>query len=146
YAQLKRFRDALKARGVELLIVFQPTKGLVNRRKLTPEWQARFDWETARANYIKTIGEFRKLGIWAADYSPLFDEQGQDTDFFFKDDHHWTPRGAHDAAKLTAEVLKQIPAYADMSKKEFVTRRIGILDSPGSSGDADGKICNNTYD
>jgi alginate biosynthesis protein AlgX len=146
YAQLKRFRDTLKARGVELLIVFQPTKGLVNRRKLTPEWQAKYDWETARANYIKTVEQFRKLGIWAADYSPLFDEQGKDTDFFFKDDHHWTPRGAKDAAKLTAEVLKQIPAYADMPKKEFVTKRVGILGSPGSSGEAAGKICNNSYD
>ena len=41
---------------VELLVVFQPTKGLVNRSKLTPEWQAKYDWEAARANYIKTIG------------------------------------------------------------------------------------------
>ncbi|MBD9416651.1 alginate O-acetyltransferase [Pseudomonas sp. PDM16] len=146
YAQLKRFRDALKARGTELLIVFQPTKGLVVRNKLTPEWHAKFDYETARTNYIKTIENFRKAGIWAADYSPLFDEQGKQTDFFFKDDHHWTPRGAKDAARLTAEVLKQIPAYADMPKKEFVTKRVGILGSPGSSGEAAGKICNNTYD
>ncbi|XQE65389.1 alginate O-acetyltransferase [Pseudomonas sp. P3C3] len=146
YAQLKRFRDALKARGVELLVVFQPTKGLVNRRKLTPEWQARFDWETARANYIRTIEEFRRIGIWAADYSPLFDEQNQETDFFFKDDHHWTPRGAQDAARLTAEVLKQIPAYADMPKKEFVTKRVGILGSPGSSGEAAGELCGTSYD
>lgn len=146
YAQLKRFRDALKARGTELLIVFQPTKGLVVRNKLTPEWYAKFDYQTARANYIKTIENFRKVGIWAADYSPLFDEQGQETDFFFKDDHHWTPRGAKDAARLTAEVLKQIPAYADMPKKEFVTKRVGILGSPGSSGEAAGDICGNSYD
>lgn len=146
YAQLKRFRDALKARGTELLIVFQPTKGLVVRNKLTPEWYAKFDYQTARANYIKTIENFRKAGIWAADYSPLFDEQGKETDFFFKDDHHWTPRGAKDAARLTAEVLKQIPAYADMPKKEFVTKRVGILGSPGSSGEAAGDICGNTYD
>ena len=146
YAKLKRFRDALKARGIELLVVFQPTKGLVVRNKLTPEWKAKFDYQTARANYIKTIEQFRKIGIWAADYSPLFDEQGQETDFFFKDDHHWTPRGAKDTAKLTAEVLKQIPAYADMPKKEFVTKRVGILGSPGSSGEAAGKLCNNSYD
>ncbi|WP_394558457.1 alginate O-acetyltransferase [Aquipseudomonas alcaligenes] len=146
YAQLKRFRDALKARGTELLIVFQPTKGLVVRNKLTPEWYSKFDYETAKANYIKTIENFRKAGIWAADYSPLFDEQGKKTDFFFKDDHHWTPRGAKDTARLTAEVLKQIPAYADMPKKEFVTKRVGILGSPGSSGEAAGKICNNSYD
>lgn len=146
YAQLKRFRDALKARGVELLVVFQPTKGLVNREKLTPEWQAKYDWETARANYIKTIEQFRKIGIWAADYSPLFDEHHQETNFFFKDDHHWTSRGARETAKLTAEVLKQIPAYADMPKKEFVTKRVGILGSPGSSGEAAGKLCNNSYD
>lgn len=146
YEQLKRFRDALKARGTELLIVFQPTKGLVVRNKLTPEWYAKFDYQTARANYIKTIENFRKAGIWAADYSPLFDEQGKKTDFFFKDDHHWTPRGAKDAAKLTAEVLKQIPAYASIPKKEFVTKRVGILGSPGSSGEAAGDICGNSYD
>ena len=146
YAQLKRFRDALKARGTELLIVFQPTKGLVVRNKLTPEWYAKFDYQKARANYIKTIENFRRAGIWAADYSPLFDEQNKETDFFFKDDHHWTPRGARDTAKLTAEVLKQIPAYADMPKKKFITKRVGILGSPGSSGEAAGEICGNSYD
>lgn len=146
YAQLKQFRDALKARGVELLVVLQPTKGLVNRRKLTPEWQARFDWEKARANYLRTIEQLRRIGIWAADYSPLFDEQNQETAFFFKDDHHWTPRGAEDAARLTAEVLKQIPAYADMPKKEFVTKRVGILGSPGGFGEVAAKFCGTSYD
>lgn len=146
YAQLKRLRDTLKARGTELLIVFQPTKGLVVRNTLTPEWYAKFDYLTARANYIKTIENFRKVGIWAADYSPLFDEQGEATDFFFKDDHHWTPRGAKDVARLTAEVLKQIPAYADIPKKEFITKRVGLLGSPGSSGEAAADICGNSYD
>ena len=145
YAQLKRLRDELKARGVELLVVFQPTKGLVNRSKLTPEWQAQYDWETARANYIKTIGEFRKLGIWAADYSPLFDEKDEQQAFFFRDDNHWTPSGAEKTAKLTAEVLKQIPAYASLQKKEFVTKRVGMLRSMGGSSTAAGKICGNDY-
>lgn len=144
YAKLKRFRDALKARGTELLVVFQPTKGLVNRNKLTPEWQAKYDWETARANYVRTIGEFRKIGIWAADYSPLFDESTENT-YFFKDDNHWTPSGAKRTAELTAEVLKQIPAYAEMDKQEFVTKRIGILRSPGGSAEAAGKICGTGY-
>lgn len=125
-------------------MVFQPTKGLVNRSKLTPEWQARYDWEAARANYIKTIAEFRKIGIWAADYSPLFDEQAEQA-YFFKDDNHWTPAGAERTAKLTAEVLKQIPAYAAMDKKEFVTKRVGILRSRGGSSEAAAKICGNGY-
>lgn len=146
YAELKRFRDALKARGVELLIVFQPSKGLVVRNKLTPEWYARFDYQAARANYLKTIENFRKAGIWAADYSPLFDEPNQQTAFFFKDDHHWTSRGARETARLTAETLKQIPAYAEIPKKEFVTKRVGLLGSPGSSGEAAGDICGNSYD
>ena len=145
YAKLKRFRDALKARGTELLVVFQPTKGLVNRSKLTPEWQAKYDWEAARASYVKTIAEFRKIGIWAADYSPLFDEKDAEHAYFFKDDNHWTPSGAKRTAKLTAEVLKQIPAYDDIAKKEFVTKRVGILRSPGGSGEAAGKICGNGY-
>ncbi|HWV09636.1 MAG TPA: alginate O-acetyltransferase, partial [Pseudomonas sp.] len=63
YQQFKRLRDALKAKGVELVIVYQPTRGLVNREKLTPEEKANFDFDLAKKNYQKAIEGFRQAGI-----------------------------------------------------------------------------------
>ena len=80
YRQFKRLRDALKRKGVELMVVYQPTRGLVNRQYLTPEENAKFDFDLAKRNYLQAIADFRKAGIWVTDLSPLFDARGVDTD------------------------------------------------------------------
>ena len=47
YKRLQQLHDAFKARGVELVVVYQPTRGLVNRNMLTPEEKAKFDYQKA---------------------------------------------------------------------------------------------------
>ncbi|MEQ4537954.1 MAG: hypothetical protein ABN479_03325, partial [Billgrantia sp.] len=47
YQRLKELRDGLKQRGVELVVVYQPTRGLVNRSKLRPADYERFDYDKA---------------------------------------------------------------------------------------------------
>lgn len=63
YQRLKELRDGLKQRGVELVVVYQPTRGLVNRNKLKPADYQRFDYDKALANYRQALARFEQLGI-----------------------------------------------------------------------------------
>lgn len=145
YAQFKRLRDTLKARGVELMIVYQPTRGLVNREKLSPQEKADFDFELAKANYLQAIADFRKAGIWVTDLSPLFDERDAQVDYYFKADHHWTPNGAARTAELVAETLKQIPGFDAIPKKEFESKVVGLLPKAGTLHKTATTFCGTSY-
>ncbi len=145
WSQLKRLNDALKARGVELMVVYQPTRGLVNREKLTPQEKAHFDYDLAKKNYLAAVSQFRKAGIWVTDLSPLFDEQGVGTDYYFKADHHWTPAGAERTAKLVAETLKQIPGFDAIPKQEYQSKVVGLLPKAGTLHKTAAQFCGTGY-
>lgn len=145
YSEFKRLRDALKRKGVELMVVYQPTRGLVNREKLTPEEKQKFNYDLARKNYLKTVEDFRKTGIWVTDLSPLFDEKNVDTAYYFQADHHWTPMGADRTAKLVAETLKQVPGFSDIPKKEFASKRTGLLPKAGTLHKTAAQLCGTSY-
>ncbi|WP_028628611.1 alginate O-acetyltransferase AlgX-related protein [Metapseudomonas resinovorans] len=145
WSQFRRLRDALKAKGVELMVVYQPTRGLINREKLTPEEKRHFNYDLAKKNYLAAVEQFRKAGIWATDLSPLFDEQGVGTDYYFKADHHWTPAGAERTAKLVAETLKQIPGFNDIPKKDFQSKVVGLLPKAGTLHKTAGQLCGTSY-
>ncbi|MBB2495638.1 alginate O-acetyltransferase [Aquipseudomonas ullengensis] len=145
YSQFKRLHDALKARGIELMIVYQPTRGLVNREKLTAAEKADFNYDLAKQNYLQAVAELRKTGIWVTDLSPLFDEQGKDTDYYFKADHHWTPAGAERTAELVAETMKDIPGFAEIPKKEFASKVTGLLPKAGTLHKTATTFCGVSY-
>lgn len=145
YQQFKRLADALKAKGVELMIVYQPTRGLVNREQLTADEKANFDYDLAKKNYLDAVAKFRKAGIWVTDLSPLFDEKDVGTDYYFKADHHWTPAGADRTAKLVAETLKEIPGFNDIPKKEFESKVVGLLPKAGTLHKTAANFCGTSY-
>ncbi len=144
YRQLKQLRDALKRKGIELMVVYQPTRGLVNRAKLTEAERAGFDYDLAKKNYLAAIAELRKTGIWVPDFSPLFDEQEQHA-YYFKGDHHWTPYGAERSAKITAQMLEQIPGFSEIPKQEYASKRVGLLSKFGTFHKAAGQLCGSSY-
>ena len=102
YKRMQQLHDAFKSKGVELVVVYQPTRGLVNRNKLMPTERDKFDYDTALKNYQAMLGRFAKMGYHVPDLSPLTDES--DTtgnsahDFYFRGDQHWTPYGARRTA------------------------------------------------
>src|SRR5689334_5377440 len=131
YKRLKQLHDAFKSKGVELVIVYQPTRGLVNRNKLNPEEKAKYDFDKALTNYKTMLGRFAQMGYVVPDLSPLTNESLPDTlpahDFYFRGDQHWTPYGAQRTAKIVAEKVKQLPAFADIPKREFETHKSGRM-------------------
>ncbi|MHA6494149.1 alginate O-acetyltransferase [Pseudomonas borbori] len=144
YEQLGRLRDLLKAKGTELVIVYQPTRGLVHPDKLRPEDRKHFDYERARANYSAALKKFRDQGIWVPDLTPLLAEKSEQP-YFFRGDHHWTPYGAERTALQVAETVKQIPAFADVPRKAYESRIAGLLGKRGTLHKAAGNICGTSY-
>ncbi len=144
YAKLKALRDALHKKGIELVVVYQPTRGLVNREKLTPAEKASFNYDLAKKNYLATIAKLRETGMYVPDYSPLFDEN-QEHAYYFKGDHHWTPYGAERTAKITADTLKDVPGFADIPKQQYESKRVGLLSKLGTFHKAAAQLCGNSY-
>ena len=144
YRMLKQLRDAFKSRGVELVVVYQPTRGLVNRSKLKPEDQNRFNYDLALRNYRQALASFEKVGLRVPDLSPLTDEQ-EEQPFYFRRDQHWTPYGAERTARLVAETVKRIPAFETIEKKEFVSQRIGLMGKTGTMQKVASQLCGTVY-
>ncbi|MFH7451044.1 alginate O-acetyltransferase, partial [Pseudomonas syringae pv. tagetis] len=64
YRSMKELHDAFKRKGVELVVVFQPTRGLVDRNKLFPAQRNKFDYDKALKTYQAMLGRFSKRGYW----------------------------------------------------------------------------------
>lgn len=146
YRHMKELRDAFKRKGVEIVLVYQPTRGLTNRSKLNPEDYARYDFDKALKNYRATLDQFRELGFVVPDLSVLADEHEPDNkSFYFKGDQHWTPYGAERSAKIVAEEVHQLAAFKDTPRKEFITKRIGQLGKRGTMHTVAGQLCQTSY-
>jgi alginate biosynthesis protein AlgX len=144
YRRMQELHDAFKSKGVELVVVYQPTRGLVDRNKLFPAERDKFDYDTALKNYQAMLGRFSKMGYWVPDLSPLTNEQ-QAHDFYFRGDQHWTPYGAERTAKIVAETVKKMPQFADIPRREFETHRIGRMGKKGTLHNMAGQLCGTSY-
>jgi len=144
YKRLQQLHDAFKSKGVELVVVYQPTRGLVNRNKLFPAERDKFDYQKALHNYQAMLGRFAKMGYHVPDLSPLTNEQ-QAHDFYFRGDQHWTPYGAERTAKIVAETVKQVPGFADIPHRDFETHVSGRMGKTGTLHNMAGQLCGTSY-
>ncbi|WP_228739385.1 alginate O-acetyltransferase AlgX-related protein [Marinobacter arenosus] len=143
---LERFARYLKrTAGTKLVLVFQPTKGLVHPNKLPEHSSVKFSWPYARSNYLDALAKFRQAGLVVPDLGPLLDEPEQEKAYYFKRDHHWTPYGARRTARIVADRIRQMPAYQSLSQKTFETRRTGLIRKDGSLQDAAERICGQAW-
>lgn len=146
YKHLQRLRDALAQRGVELMIVYIPTRGMVNANMLSPEVRQGYDLQLARNTYLEVVERMRNMGIKVPDLTPLLDEHGgAKKPFFFKQDHHWTTYGAEFTAGLVAAELHKSSVFKTIARKEYVSRDDGQNNKLGSLNKAFGKICGYNY-
>ncbi len=117
---IERFRDQLKAKGVELLVVVTPGKPSIYPERLTGgDSDASRDAAAAgnvadHANSIglqshgkKILDSLTRAGFNTVDlYTPLLAAKKDDASLgplYLNDDTHWTPRGAELAASVIAE-------------------------------------------
>ena len=120
---LGRIATALKTKGVTPVALIVPTRGMVAYRhmNLNPAL-ASYDPEAAARGYETFLTQLRKAGFTAPDLLEVARAEGEG--FFFKRDHHWTPRAARAVAQAVAAQLKtQLSAQlGPLPKTSFVTR------------------------
>lgn len=117
-----RFRDQLKAKGVELLVVVTPGKPSIYPERLTGASpvagingaaDAGASLGTTAAGHGKSIlDSLARLGLHTVDlYTPLLAAKADDAKLgplYLNDDTHWTPRGAELAAGVIAGKVREM--------------------------------------
>ncbi len=143
--ELYRFAQTLRLKGTELVLVYQPTRGLVHPMKASAGGYDGFDYQLAASNYRRALERFRSIGIYTPDLTPLLNQPVGEDNYYFRRDHHWTPAGARMTAKLVADSLRLHPLYPDLEKLDFETKRIGMMLKRGSLQVAHATLCKNSY-
>jgi len=143
--ELNRLSQALHKRGTELVLVYQPPRGLMDPDKLKPEQRRAYDFDGARRNYAAALERLRRGGdVVVAPLDKLVDEN-KGYEYFFRRDHHWTPAGAEHSAKVIAETVQKLPAFAAVPRKQFTTHEVGVLAKPGTLQKIAAQLCGGGY-
>ncbi|ACX76173.1 conserved domain protein [Fibrobacter succinogenes subsp. succinogenes S85] len=112
---IEKFRDQLKAKGVELLVVITPGKPSIYTERLTGR-----DSRVAGAENVaglqshgkKILDSLTRAGFNTVDlYTPLLAAKSRDSvdgALYLNDDTHWTPRGAELAADVIAKKVREM--------------------------------------
>lgn len=146
YKALKRLRDGLAQRGVELVLLMPPSRGMLHADRLTPLELASFDQAKARQNYLQTLERVRDLRILVPDFTRLLSApQPAGQPFYFKGDHNWTPYGAERSAELVAQTLKGNDVFKALPRQVFLSQPVGLLGRSGTLQRAAAQICGNGY-
>ena len=112
-----RFRDQLKAKGVELLVVITPGKPSVYPERLTGSAQdlngaGESRGKNAAGHGKSILDSLARLGLHTVDlYTPLLAAKADDAKLgplYLNDDTHWTPRGAELAAGVIAGKVREM--------------------------------------
>ncbi len=131
---LERLAQAFADRGITLLAVVIPRRGMVDNEQLDPNHPvfAEYDLEEAVSGYQTAISAFRDAGIIAPDLVAFAAEHGADQPFFLKRDLHWSPQGARLSAQAVAESLKPLSALQTLPKQVFQSESVGTEPQVGS--------------
>lgn len=141
YNGLKLFADFLASKGTQLVMVYLPTRGLMNPYSIPSD---RFNYQTAISSYLAKVEKLRQLGIVVPDMASLL-RQYQDTDFYFKRDIHWTPGGAHKTAQLVAQTIKETGLIQPQSAYHYVSTPVGSYTTRGFMQKGIKQLCGGQY-
>lgn len=124
--QLAQLSRVLAEQGTTLIYVNVPTKGQAMPAYLPPKATAYgYDAAMMQANYRDVIDRLTAAGIAAPDLLTAMLAAGPDEKVFFEADFHWTPAGARLAAQAIGEMIRNHPAYADVTPTEFTSHEVG---------------------
>jgi hypothetical protein len=156
---IMKFRDQLKAKGVELLVVITPGKPSIYPERLTGSTQdlngagaagvenaaAGLNGAIAAGHGKAILDSLAKAGFNTVDlYTPLLAAKTDDAKLgplYLNDDTHWTPRGAELAA---GEIAKKVREMADTGIVDIGEKSIeyvasdSIADRMGDIGEMSG--------
>lgn len=122
-AQLAELTRVLAEQGTTLIYVNVPTKGQAMPQYLPPEAAAYgYDPLVMQANYRDVTDRLNAAGVPAPDLMAAMLKAAPDEKVFFQADFHWTPTGARLAAQAIGEMIRSLPAYADVTPVDFTSQ------------------------
>lgn len=105
---ISKFREQLKAKGVELLVVIVPGKPSISPERLTGKDATAPTFGHGK----KILDSLAALGFNTVDlYTPLWNAKADDAKLgalYLNDDTHWTPRGAELAAREISAKVREL--------------------------------------
>ena len=117
---IEKFRDQLKAKGVELLVVITPGKPSIYPERLTGK---NSDAVGLQSHGKKILDSLTRAGFNTVDlYTPLLAAKSRDSEegpLYLNDDTHWTPRGAELAAREIAAAVKRLESEGKIKLKKL---------------------------
>lgn len=135
---LSRLNGVLQQRGVTLIVVAQPPRGVVLQEVSTSDYGLNYDSDAAARRYEEARANLLDAGLLIADLAtPARTTPG----YFFKRDHHWTPEGAEASAQAAAVLIRATAAYSSLTPRAYRTERVAQPTQVGSYGEAVGRIC-----
>ena len=136
---LKQFSNALKKRGSRLMVIYLPTRGLMQSSEINDK----YDKSSALSSYKDSLTRFREIGV----DTPRLDKLvgNMEKDFFLKRDLHWSPAGAEETARVTAEEVKKYPFFNEIDKKIFTTEVVGYSAVNGNLHKSITELCKQSY-
>ena len=121
--QLAQLARVLEDQGTTLIYVNVPTKGQAMPQYLPPEAAAYgYDPAVMQANYQDVTDRLNAAGVPAPDLMTAMLGAKPDEKVFFQADFHWTPDGARLAAQAIGEMIRSLPAYAEVTPVEFTSQ------------------------
>lgn len=134
----------LAQRGVRLVVMLQPTRGLMHSDALLSPWQEQYSLAAARHSFLKKAHTLRALGAIVPDMEPVLTGQ-HEKEYFFRRDHHWTPYGADVSARQVAAAMLAEPALDELPEIAFETQPDILLRKMGTMNVAVSSVCGNAY-
>jgi alginate biosynthesis protein AlgX len=121
--QLAELTRILAEQGTTLIYVNVPTKGQAMPQFLPTEAAAYgYDPAVMQANYTDVTDRLNAAGVPAPDLMTAMLNAAPDEKVFFQADFHWTPTGARLAAQAIGEMIRGLPAYADVTPLDFTSQ------------------------
>jgi alginate biosynthesis protein AlgX len=139
---MQRLIAALKSRGVTVVGIPIPTRGMLHAQYLdkTNPIAAAYSPETATQNYLAAIEQYESLGMVMV--NPLsYLTENVDT-LNFKTDMHWTNLGGRQVAQAVADTLNTLPEVAEMTKYTYTLEDLGAPEYQGIYNSELVKLCN----
>ena len=136
--------ERLAQRGVKLVLMLQPTRGLMHADALVSPWKERYSQAAARRSFLEKAQTLRSLGAVVVDMESVLASQ-HEQEYFFRRDHHWTPYGADVSARQVAEAMLADPGIDQLAEMAFETRPAILLRKLGTMNVAVSIVCGNAY-
>jgi alginate biosynthesis protein AlgX len=124
--ELARLSRTLADQGTTLVFVNVPTKGQAMPAYLPPEAVSYgYDAAMMQANYLDVVNRLNAAGVAAPDLMTAMLGAKAGEKVFFPSDFHWTPTGARLAAQAIGKMIRDLPAYADVTPVTFTSQETG---------------------